>query len=283
MIEIEFGAMGTRVIAIGADPAGVEEFFARVERVFSRFDPASELTGLNDNPAESVEVSPQMAACLGEAAELRRRTGGLIDPAIGGAVIEWGYDRTFAEVGDRGTVVVPDAIADWQIAGTVVSRRPGIRFDLGGIAKGWTADRAVEAGLADVVSAGGDVRSRHADTNVSIQDPWGQVIAYVHLGAGGLATSTSATRRWKAGDVDAHHIVDPRSMRPARSPIISATVIASTAVRAEAGAKAVLLHGEHGLTWAEQQEWIDSALVVWHDGSVFATTGIEMASERSAV
>jgi thiamine biosynthesis lipoprotein len=282
MIEIEFGAMGTRVVAIGADPEGVPEFFARAERVFSRFDRGSELSALNHDPARSVEVSEAMAACLNKAWDLRNRTGGLIDPAVGSAVVEWGYDRTFAEVEDRGPVGDLAAVGDWSIFGNVVARRPGVLLDLGGLAKGWTADRAVEAGLADIVSAGGDVRSRHAETTVSIQDPWGEVIASVHLGSGGLATSTSASRRWKAGDVAAHHIVDPRNVRPATSPIISATVIAPTAVQAEAGAKAVLLQGEQGLTWAEQQDWIDSALVVWHDGSVFATTGMELA-ERSAV
>ena len=67
-------------------------------------------------------------------------------------------------------------------------------------------------------------------------------------------------------------------MAPAASPIFSATVTAATAVEAEAGAKAVLLHGESGLAWAEQQDWIDAALVVWHDGNVYATTGLEMAA-----
>ncbi len=162
--------------------------------------------------------------------------------------------------------------------GTLCVGRPGTLLDLGGIAKGWTADLAVAAGLADVVSAGGDVRSDNPETTVSIEDPWGEVAVNVHLGRGGLATSTSSRRRWRVGDVEAHHLVDPRRLEPATSPIISASVIAATAVEAEAGAKAVLLRGEHGLTWAEQQTWIRAALAVWHDGSVYATTGWEMAA-----
>lgn len=78
--------------------------------------------------------------------------------------------------------------------------------------------------------------------------------------------------------MDAHHIIDPRRMEPAVSPIFSATVSARTAVAAEAGAKAVLLHGETGLVWAQEQDWITAALVVWHDGNVFATTGWKMAA-----
>ncbi|MGA9594588.1 MAG: FAD:protein FMN transferase [Acidimicrobiia bacterium] len=278
MITVEFPAMGTRVVAIGDDPAEAEPFFAAAEAVFSRFDSSSELSALNRDPRVSIEVSPDLAACLHDARELRDRTGGLIDPAIGNAVIAWGYDRTFTEVEDRGEAGSIAAIGEWSISDNVVTRRPGTRLDLGGIAKGWTADRAVASGLAYVVSAGGDVSSRLDETAVSIEDPWGDVAATVRLGSGGLATSSSTRRRWQVGDVTAHHIIDPRRLAPATSPIFSATVMAATAVEAEAGAKAVLLHGEHGLTWAETQDWIAAALVVWHDGSVYATTGWEMAA-----
>jgi thiamine biosynthesis lipoprotein len=278
MIEIQFEAMGTRIVALGADPSNVEPFFKVAERIFSRFDETSELSMLNRDPRESVLVSSELAACLQAAWDLRTRTERLVDPAVGNAVIEWGYDRTFAEVEDRGAVSTISGVNDWNVSGNSVRRRPGTLLDLGGIAKGWTADLAVAAGLADVVSAGGDVRSDNPETTVSIEDPWGEVAVNVHLGRGGLATSTSSRRRWRVGDVEAHHLVDPRRLEPATSPIISASVIAATAVEAEAGAKAVLLRGEHGLTWAEQQTWIRAALAVWHDGSVYATTGWEMAA-----
>ena len=115
-------------------------------------------------------------------------------------------------------------------------------------------------------------------TTVSIEDPWGETAAQVRLGDGGLATSSTTRRRWRVGHEEAHHIIDPRRSRPATTPIFSATVSASTAVEAEAGAKAVLLQGERGLVWAEQQDWIDAALVVWHDGNVYATSGWDMAA-----
>ena len=67
-------------------------------------------------------------------------------------------------------------------------------------------------------------------------------------------------------------------MEPAQSPVLSATVVAKSAVDAEAGAKAALLMGERALVWAADADWIDAALVVWHDGSVYATPGIEVAA-----
>ncbi len=278
MNRAEFRAMGTQVIAMSEEVEAVSRFFSDAEAVFSRFDPSSELASLNNDARAVVEVSEDLSACLHEAAELRDRTDGLVDPAVGGAVADWGYDRTFAEIQDRDTVGTVRDLGHWSIVGNEVRRSPGVRLDLGGVAKGWTADRAVDLGLADVVSAGGDVRSNVATTNVAIEDPWGAIAARVHLGRGGLATSSSTRRRWKVGGVDAHHIIDPRRLRPAVSPVFSATVSARSAVDAEAGAKAVLLHGERGLVWAERQDWVTAALVVWHDGNVYATSGWTMAA-----
>jgi thiamine biosynthesis lipoprotein len=79
-------------------------------------------------------------------------------------------------------------------------------------------------------------------------------------------------------DGPAHHLIDPRSGNPAMTPIISATVIAATAVEAEAGAKAVLIRGATGLAWAAATSWIRSAVAVWHDGNVYATPGVEVAA-----
>jgi len=281
MRHAEFRAMGTNVMvwdaAYGAGQS-VQSWFDQAEAIFSRFLPTSELTALNRSTDPAIAVTGTMAACLAAAADLRDRTDGLVDPAVGGALIEWGYDQTFAAVADKDQSPTPSAAGDWSVHEGVVNRTPGTLLDLGGIAKGWACDRAVEQGLASVVSAGGDVRSSDPSTVVLIDDPWGETALQVHLGVGGLATSSTTRRRWRAGDDEVHHIIDPRTLAPAVTPVLSATVMAATAVAAEAGAKAVLLHGESGLAWAEQQDWIDAALVVWHNGNVFATNGWEMAA-----
>ncbi len=278
MRETAFRAMGTDVIAIGTELSHVVVWFATAEAVFSRFIPNSELSQVNESEAPTFVVSDLMADCLTAAQDLRDRTDGLVDPAVGGALIGWGYDRTFTEVADRDHHSPVDAIGYWSIDGNILTRDPGTLLDLGGIAKGWTCDEAVNRGLADVVSAGGDVRSVDPEAVVEVEDPWGEIAARVLLGSGGLATSSTTRRRWNVAGTEAHHIIDPRRLAPAISPVFSATVIAATAVEAEAGAKAVLLHGESGLAWAEQQDWITAALVAWHDGSVYATTGWEMAA-----
>jgi FAD:protein FMN transferase len=281
MIHGSFPAMGTIIEVVTVDANGyaaTQSLFMRVERRLSRFLRDSELTRVNEDPSEVVSVSPVLARVLACAADLRRRTGGMVDPAVGAAVVAWGYDRTFDEVEDLPAAPQPRLAGDWEIQDTRLTRTPGTTLDLGGIGKGWTADEAVDTGRALLVSAGGDVRSALPAARVEVHDPWGDTPATVVLGRGGLATSSVTRRSWRAGDSKAHHLIDPATGAPATTPALAATARCATAVESEAAAKAVLLRGDSGLAWADDQPWIDAALVVWHTGSVFATPGWELVA-----
>lgn len=280
MQSVSFDAMGTKVTVVLPSDASVTEtrrLFDQVEQVCSRFLKHSELGRLNDSSTSTVEVSPLLADIFTVAQDLRSRTDRLVDPAVGGLVSAWGYDRTFPKIVD-----LADPPSDvepnfwWHIDGSTLWKAPGVRFDLGGIAKGWTADVAVERGLATIVNAGGDLRSNHPEADVDIEDPWGTIVARVPLGCRGLATSSVTRRRWKVAGRPAHHLIDPRTGAPAHTPMLGATVVCDSATLAEAGAKAVLLYGEHGLAWADDQDWIDGALAIWNDGSVYATGSLEV-------
>jgi thiamine biosynthesis lipoprotein len=166
----------------------------------------------------------------------------------------------------------------WGVQDGWLHRPADVQIDLGGIAKGWTCDLAVEEGLALVASAGGDLRSSDDATTVEIVDPWSKPAATVALGVGALATSSVTRRRWRVEQRDVHHLIDPRTRQPSASPILSASALAATAVEAEAAAKATLLLGAGGLAWAQRQPWVRGAVVVWDDGSVFATTGLEVTA-----
>lgn len=281
MITTQFGAMGT-TIEVHADDArrvaATRRWFSEVESVASRFLVDSALSVLNRDPRPVVEVPRLLARILGAAASVRQLTHGLVDAAVANRVVDWGYDRTFGDLAPRPAPPPPGVVPGWSIDGCFVSREPGVALDVGGIAKGWAADRAIERGLAAIVSAGGDVMSSHPDAAVRVIGPSGDVVADVALGARGLATSSVARRRWAVGDREAHHLIDPRSGAPAVGPIVSATAVAASATLAEAAAKAVLLHGVDGLDWAGGQDWVEGALVVWEDGTVYATVDLEVAA-----
>ena len=276
-----FAAMGTEVTVVADGQFSLEatqHWFESVEQVCSRFRADSELSVVNAREGSIVQVSASLGAILEEAQTARVRTGGLVDAAVGSAVTAWGYDRTFRQVRDKSTAPALMDTPSWTISGDVLHRAPGVKLDLGGLAKGWACDVAIDLGIADIVSAGGDVRSRHVDARVPVADPWGVIVAEIPIGIGALATSSVTRRRWRVGSRDAHHLIDPRTGAPAISPILSATVTARTAVEAEAGAKAVLLMGEDGLAWADRCPWIDDAIVVWHDGSIYATSDLKVSA-----
>lgn len=276
-----FAAMGTQITVVledDAEPNEVRNLFAEIERCCSRFLPDSELSRINASTERHLSLSPMLASVLGIAADARRRSDGLVDVGVGSAVVAWGYDRTFGDIADLPQPPQRMEHVSWTVEGQVLTREPGTRIDLGGIAKGWACDRAIELGLARIVSAGGDVRSSSQEAAVDIIDSWGDTVVTVPLGIGALATSSVTRRRWRAGNEDVHHLIDPRTLEPARTPLFSASVTAATASEAEVGAKTVLLRGVDGLAWAERQAWILGALVVWHDGSAYATRRLEVAA-----
>jgi thiamine biosynthesis lipoprotein len=175
----------------------------------------------------------------------------------------------------------PRAVPDWRCIQRDMRTRsiqlpPGVRLDLGGTAKGWSADAAV-ASLARfgpaLVDLGGDIaasRAQRAPWPIAIDDPRGDrgSLDLVLLHEGGIATSGRDFRRWKRNGLDQHHLIDPRTGAPAKTDVWTATAIAPRALEAEIAAKRVLLEGScAGLEWLEQRPNL-AAIVVREDGVV---------------
>jgi thiamine biosynthesis lipoprotein len=161
--------MGTEIeLHLDSGPAdetlrAAEQEFRRLERLLSRFLPDSQLSRLN---AEGrIVAGPDLFAVVEAALEARERTAGRFDPTVHEAVVAAGYDRTFELVSSGTCASLP---ADVECGGAVALDRttcsimlaPGVKLDLGGIAKGYAVDRALGmlagAGAA-VVDAGGDI------------------------------------------------------------------------------------------------------------------------------
>ena len=124
-----------------------------------------------------------------------------------------------------------------------------VGLDLGGVAKGWTVDIAVDAALRAglpwaLVNAGGDLRIAGGAPllDIAIEDPGApsEAAGWLHLASGALASSSTMRRAWGPG---LHHIIDPRTGSPARSPVVQATVWAPTCAEAEILATWALLKG----------------------------------------
>jgi thiamine biosynthesis lipoprotein len=135
---------------------------------------------------------------------------------------------------------------------------PGVGIDLGGIAKGWMADRLVERlGQNALANLGGDLCARGPGP---AGDGWPVDLAGVTLllQAQGAATSSTRKRAWKVGEETLHHLIDPRTGRPAAGDLAEVSVVATSAALAEVVAKTALLLGSgpapaflaaHGQAW----------------------------------
>lgn len=286
MERLAFRAMGTEVEALLDAPVGletilalasVEREFARLERLLSRFDPASELSRLNGEG--SLQAGADLLAVVELALAARERTGGRFDPTVLDALVAAGYDRSFELVREAAPAGAPcPAGGGVRIAGGRIELGAGVRLDLGGIGKGYAVDRATQL-LAPfgpcLVNAGGDVAVAGVPAEgvwpVGVETPSGTVT--LGLESGALATSGSDRRRWRAGDEAQHHLIDPASGRPSTSDLLRVTVAAPTAVEAEVLAKALFLAGEEAAV-AEADALGVPALLVTVAGRVTAAGGL---------
>ena len=134
--------------------------------------------------------------------------------------------------------------------------------------KALAVDEAV--GLLDegFVSAGGDLATKGA---LDVGLPGGGAVRLVR---GALATSGSATRSWRRGGELQHHLIDPRTGRPADSPWDRVTVSGDTCLTADIAAKAAFLLGHDGPDWLAERGLpgrflgVDGVIVATRDWSV---------------
>jgi FAD:protein FMN transferase len=279
MERLAFAAMGTRVEALLEAPPSstaraalgrVRADFERLERIFSRFRRDSELSRLN--AAGSIDAGPDLRAVVELALAARERTAGRFDPTLHDAVVAAGYDRTFDELDEHAAIrPAPDPARarDVVVRGQRIELGPGVRLDLGGIVKGYAADRCAQRLAAFgpcLVNAGGDLAVAGARSDgpwpVAVDVPAGRLTLAV--ASGGLATSGRDRRRWRRRGEERHHLIDPATCRPAEGGPLTVTVGAPSATDAEVAAKSLFLAGAR----AEQEAELlgISAVIVLADG-----------------
>jgi thiamine biosynthesis lipoprotein len=236
-----------------------------LDRQASRFRGDSEISRVNSSESHTFLLTEGLAELLATALAAAELTSGLVDPTIGGALIEMGYDSDFSSV--RKCRPDPPAVgtpapgwASIDLDGRLLRRPVGMVLDLGATAKGAGADRSAHAALSSMedggvlVSLGGDL----AVAGQSPQDGWPILVAEDPLGdrvpghvvrfhRGGMATSSVVCRRWQRGDRTLHHIIDPRTGEPARARWRTATVAAPTCAYANAASTALIVGGEEAL------------------------------------
>jgi thiamine biosynthesis lipoprotein ApbE len=271
-----FEAIGVHNRVVTTDPdvliqanAIAQREVALLDDACSRFRDDSELAVLNASAGRPMAVSELLFEAVGVALDIAAATEGLVDPTVGAAMRSLGYDRDFDIVISRGSTPTFSLVpaSGWRSVrldrkARTIRLPPGTELDLGATAKAFAADRIARklreiTHVPTLVSLGGDIAFsavpaggwpvRVADD--ARQDAGGQTIAVF---GGALATSSTTVRRWRAGGVEQHHIVDPRSGAAADVYWRTVSVIAGSCVDANAAATAAIIRGRDAPAWLEE-------------------------------
>jgi FAD:protein FMN transferase len=261
MIRLEFRAVGTTCSAAVTPGAGARRALeaARTEieaceAALSRFRPDSDLSRLNDAGGDWVAVDERLCEALVLALRAREATNGRFDPTVLPVLAAAGYDRSFEELDER----EPRPAADWHagamidVDGDRARLERGAAVDLGGIGKGYAAERAVAAireawpsARGAGVDLGGDlalwgVPEPATPWRVRVADPRGGSAGTIVVHGGGVATSGRDVRRFGPRR-SLHHLIDPATGAPAEPGPLAVTVVAARAAEAEAHSTALAI------------------------------------------
>jgi thiamine biosynthesis lipoprotein ApbE len=258
----------------------------------------------------TVPVSPLLAEAVEVSLRAAELTDGDVDPTVGGVMAALGYDRDFAELrsatarnagadasaapepGSGQAAVGVRTIPGWRsvavdVAAGKLTVPAGVQLDLGATVKGWAADRSA-AKIADrlgcgvLVSLGGDTAVagpppqagwsiRVQDATMPLEETPDGPSQVVSIRAGGLATSSTAARRWHHGGDVLHHILDPRTGLPAAPVWRTVSVAAATCADANTAATAAIIRGDRAPGWLTSLNL--PARLVSQDGAVRIVAG----------
>ncbi|WP_235562748.1 FAD:protein FMN transferase [Brevundimonas sp. Root1423] len=251
--------------------SAIEEELAAIVALFSHWDPTSELARFNAAPAGFWAVSEPFWTLLNTALDLADDTNGSVDPTLGALVDLWG----FGPPGPR-----PDAPTDEDIAAALtvsgwgalrlnrearaIQQPGGLKLDLSGIAKGHAVDKVSErltamGAVHHLVEIGGELRGAGVKPGghpwwVELQQAPGTPAPRTAAALFDMAVATSGdwVRRFESQGRTYSHTIDGHTGRPIDNGVASVTVLADTALYADAMATALTVMGpEEGPAYAE--------------------------------
>lgn len=258
-----FEALGTNcsLFAVGLSRGRLLEGEFWVRRLgarLTRFSPESELSRLNAAAGRWVNVRAETEELLRESLRAFELSGGLVNVAVLPSMLAIGYTRSLSEGHTEATLgrarPLPSLPAVLTVRRGAARLEPGCGIDLGGVAKGWMADRLRERlGPNALANLGGDLSAGGPGPK---GDGWpvGLGGVTVMLRDHGAATSSVRRRRWAA----LHHLINPRTGLPAETGLEEVSVVTHSGFEAEVVAKTALLAGpdvaraycaDHAVAW----------------------------------
>jgi thiamine biosynthesis lipoprotein len=276
--------------AQAAATAGFQEI-KRLEKLLSTWIPDSELSRVNESAGlRPVAVSAETIDLIDRSMEISRLTEGGFNIAVGTAIEAWSVTER-QRIPDEAELGQLKPFVDWhqievdRSGRTIYLPRAGMRIDVGGIGKGYAADRAVvamrQAGAkAGVVALSGDIKAFGSLPGargfpVGIQHPRreGAVLAIIDLTDEAISTAGDYERYFERDGVRYHHILDPETLQPSRA-CQSVTVIAAEGTMADGLDTGVFVLGpERGMALIERLPGVE-AVIVDTDGRMLVSSGL---------
>jgi len=260
-----------------------------LDKLFSVTRPESEVYAVNHAQGNWVELSEETGALLSRALELCQKTDGALDVTAYPAVRAWGFTTGEYQIPS------PDTLRDLtaQIDYTQVEQEEnrvrlpdGMELDFGAVAKGYAGevlaqelrDMGVESA---VLTLGGSVQTVGSRPDgkpwrIGVQDPEGEgYLLVLSLTDQAAVTSGGYQRFFEEDGVRYWHIMDPATAAPARSGLLSVTVVGESGTQCDALSTALFVMGREKAVdfWRASRDF--DAVFVSEDGSISVTAGLE--------
>jgi len=281
---------GNEAVAHAAATAGFAEI-RRLEELLSTWISTSELSRVNASAGiKPIHVSTETLTVVHLAMQAAEMTDGGFNIAIGPAVEAWSVTDG-QRIPEESELDALRPLVDLQAVHvdvrkqTIYLDKAGMRIDVGGIGKGYAADQAVEAlrragAIAGVVALSGDIKTFGRLPGgkmfpVGIQHPRkdGSVLAWIDLQDEAISTAGDYERFFERDGVRYHHILDPRTLQPARS-CQSVTIVAREGIWADGLDTGIFVMGtESGMRLVEALPDVE-AIIVDHEGLVHVSSGL---------
>ena len=292
MVLTAYGKESTRAVY------DAEEEVRRLDALLSRTSGSSEISMLNDAGGEMVPVGAEICTLIQTAGDFTEATGGAFDITIAPVVSAWGFTTDSYQVPDQETLqalLEHVGMEHGHLSGGKASLDPGTMIDLGGIAKGYTADRVAEifqehAVPRGKVELGGNIlvigdKPDGTAWRVGVQDPKHPdeadgLVCVLNLTDAFAVTSGSYQRYFEQDGKRYHHIIDPATGCPADSGLTSVTVVADSArgngTMCDALSTALFVMGEDkALDFWRSGVYDFQLVLVTEDGRVVVTEGLK--------
>jgi thiamine biosynthesis lipoprotein len=281
----------------GEDASYMDDCFAlaqKYEDLFSRTKEGTDVWNINHNQGTPVAVSEETFSLIQTGISYCEASGGAFDITVGALSDVWDFTSEDAVLPSAQEIALAKETVDYhnilldEENQTVMLTTPGTEIDLGGIAKGYIADRIknylLEQGVTSgLINLGGNVLcvgpkdSEDAYYTIAIQKPFsedGEPIASLKLTDQSAVTSGTYQRYFTYDGVIYHHILDLSTGYPCQNGLTSVTIISDTSVDGDALSTTCFLMGlEDGMAYVESMENVE-AIFITEDNELHCTSGI---------